>query len=77
MIRRICTIHGRAYTMTGHCTVCGDPTWTTMDTPTARAGCTATQCLQNMGETSSPSPPPPILRFSSDNDFDDEDEATS
>jgi hypothetical protein len=64
ILRRICTIGGRAYILTGHCTTCGDPMWTTQETPTAYAGCTTTQCLHTVraprhsrrSETRTPTP---------------------
>jgi len=46
-LRRVCTIQGRAYEMTGRCTVCDTPMWTTMTPPTVTAGCTTTDCLHD------------------------------
>jgi len=44
-LRRICTINGSAYKMTGYCTVCRSPMWTSIDRSTDHAGCTATHCV--------------------------------
>jgi hypothetical protein len=54
-LRRICTIAGRAYTLTGHCAKCGDPMWVTLDAPTQQAGCTDTACRQRDTPPVSPS----------------------
>ena len=47
-LRRICTIDGRSYHLTGHCAKCGDPMWTTLDSPLQQAGCTDNQCRQSV-----------------------------
>lgn len=75
-IRRICTINGEAYALTGHCPACGDPMWTTIDPPTQQAGCTASKCLQDVTDTSTPAPAPAprpnpiIMREDEDEDID-------
>jgi hypothetical protein len=45
-IRRICTIHGQAYILVGHCARCGGHMWASADLgPSATAGCTALRCV--------------------------------
>jgi rRNA maturation protein Nop10 len=56
-LRRICTIAGRSYTLTGHCPKCNDPMWTTVDPPAQEAGCTTVQCLNHGERMTAPDPP--------------------
>jgi len=59
-LRRICTIDGRAYQLTGHCTVCGDSMWTTIESPSHDAGCTTDRCTHSVVASDSPSTAPPV-----------------
>ena len=68
-IRRICTIAGRSYALTGTCATCGNALWTTMDTPIAHAGCTCD--TEPVTPEPTPTPTPPVS--SSDTDTDDSD----
>ena len=61
-LRRICTIDGRSYRLTGHCEKCGDPMWTTTDAPPQQAGCTDDQCRQSVVRPASTSTPASDIR---------------
>lgn len=80
-LRRICTIDGDAYSLTGDCPACGNSMWTSIDPPIRHAGCTPTHCIQGI-KTPDPAPNPvpvtpaitddPIITSDDDDDDDDE-----
>ena len=76
-LRRICTIDGEAYTLTGDCPACGNSMWTSIDPPIRHAGCTPTHCIQEI-KTPGPAPVTPVVTddpiITSDDDDDDDDE---
>lgn len=76
-LRRICTIAGQAYTLSGNCPACDGPMWTTIEPPINHAGCTPTQCIQDVLPTSTTTQPSaasdpttPSSDTDSDNDSD-------
>jgi hypothetical protein len=73
-LRRVSTINGNAYALSGQCEECGEPIWTEMDAgdnADVRQSCECGKPAPAVTPTSRPTPAPAINRdHSLDNDED-------
>lgn len=63
-LRRISTINGNAYALSGHCLVCAEPIWTEMDagdSADVRQSCECGTPPPPSNPTPSPTPPAPAI----------------